>query len=196
MVELPFLTLEQAYLRACANHANLDRATFLNELRSHHAIGALKITGMPYTWVRLPPPSPGTCASASATPPTLGMRQEIPPEQAASMYPSFDKGGIYTDGILRLSNRPSFRWNDIVLATADIDRLWPLKPIGVDLHGLIRAEIKHNGRAISQNRAEKIARQNGAKENREKIRETLKAIQGPQKSGPKGPRKNRAAPPA
>jgi hypothetical protein len=123
---LPYLTLEQAYLKASENMPGLDREDFLQSVRTYHAMAELRITGF------VNPQVPGVPA------PTLGLRQEIPPEQAASMYPSFKYGGIYTNGIIRLSNRPNPRWEDIVLETEALNRLWPAVDAGASEQQAVR----------------------------------------------------------
>jgi hypothetical protein len=64
-----------------------------------------------------------------------------------------------------------------------------------NLVSLLREAIAKEG-TLTQTQGEGIARHGGAKDNREKIRKALETIQGPQKPGPRGPRKNRAVSPA
>jgi hypothetical protein len=66
----------------------------------------------------------------------------------------------------------------------------------VDLHGVIRKAVRANGGYLSLKHAFEIARKAGAIEEREEIRQAVRDVIGRQISGPKGPRKNRADPPA
>ena len=80
-----------------------------------------------------------------------------------------------------------------MLRREDVLRRWP-KPVDkAALKPLLRDAVNRNGGSISQTEAIKIARKAHATETREEIRQMLEAIQGKQKRGPKGPRKNCAA---
>jgi hypothetical protein len=64
-----------------------------------------------------------------------------------------------------------------------------------DLESVLRTALRDN-RRLTQKEAEKIARERGAVEKRPEIRDLLEKLTGSRKSGPKGPRKSRAAPSA
>ena len=63
-----------------------------------------------------------------------------------------------------------------------------------DLESVLRDALRNPN--LTQTAAEKIARERGVFEKREKIRATFKRLGGSTKKGPRGPRKNRAAPAA
>jgi hypothetical protein len=176
MVEQLFLTLEQAYLKASGNGANLDQATFLTQVRTYHGQGKLKITGVPVTRFSL------SQLGKSPPPPLMdGMRQEISPDYAVAMEPCLNREGkgFYTDGIIRLvGSRPSFSWHDIFLEADAVNRLWPPQSeVEPNLEAILNAEIKKFG-YLSQADAEKIARARGVFMPREKIRDLLKTLLG------------------
>jgi hypothetical protein len=71
--------------------------------------------------------------------------------------------------------------------------LWPSGP---DLRAILQTAIKKKGAMLTQAEAWQIARHAGANTKRDKVIEMLKSLGGSDKPGPKGPRKNRAAPSA
>lgn len=94
-----------------------------------------------------------------------------------------DQDRVYREGV-------QAAYDAVMLRRDDVLRLWP-KPVDkVALKPLLRDAVNRNGRPISQIEASKIARKAHATESREEIRQLLEAIQGKQKPGPKGPRKN------
>ena len=64
-----------------------------------------------------------------------------------------------------------------------------------DLESVLR-ELRHENPNLTQTAAEKMARDRGAIEDRQEIRRMWKTLGGSSTPGPKGPRKNRAAPTA
>ena len=81
-------------------------------------------------------------------------------------------------------------YDDVTLRRDAVLRLWPRPVCKVALEPLLRDAVTRNGGPIPQTEAIKIARKAHATETREEIRQLLEAIQGKQKPGPKGPRKN------
>ena len=72
---------------------------------------------------------------------------------------------------------------------------WSETAVAADLKSILREALRDNPN-LTQTEAEKIARDRGAIETREKIRDVLKNLGGSTKPGPRGPRKNRAGPAA
>lgn len=87
----------------------------------------------------------------------------------------------------------------ILICVADLERtVRQLPPVDeqIDLKAFLANQLQVAGGDLPQVDAVKIARKEGIKATREEIRETLKTVGGATKSGPKGPRKNRAKPAA
>ena len=88
-------------------------------------------------------------------------------------------------------------FENVRIKREDVLRVFPTGPhaAAADLEAILR-EAKRQDPNLTQSAAEKIARERGAIEPREKIRALLKRLGGSSKPGPRGPRKNRADPTA
>jgi hypothetical protein len=84
-------------------------------------------------------------------------------------------------------------WPEVRFRREDMLRLWPSGP---DLRALLVTAIKDKGAMLTQAEAWKIGRDARANRTRDEVIELLKSLGGSDKPGPKGPRKNRAAPSA
>jgi hypothetical protein len=79
---------------------------------------------------------------------------------------------------------------DILLEFPELPATATVKP--PDLRTVLRNGIEAKGAMLTQAEAEKIAGRAGVTEDRKKIREVLRLVGSSDRTGPKGPRKNRA----
>ena len=121
----------------------------------------------------------------------------IEPDLNAVSMERFAELRAAQDAARRDNKSPPSRWSDIHVERASLSN-WLRNCVGVNvgalpprpnLEAILREAIIKNGRPLRTQDAEKIASAAGAQENQKKVREMLKSIQGPQKSGPRGPRK-------
>lgn len=98
--------------------------------------------------------------------------------------------------------RTASGFTKVELSRSDVERLADRlaslaknEPRPVDLTAVL-TDARAKNPNLTGEEAFKIARERGATEGREIIREVLKSMGGSDKTGPKGPRKNRAAPAA
>jgi hypothetical protein len=96
-------------------------------------------------------------------------------------------------GVLATRAKPVFR--ELRVHREDVLRAFPENADGSDLEAVLR-EALHTNPTLTQPEAFKIARDAGVIAPRDKIREMLRSLGGSTKSGPRGPRKNRAGPAA
>ena len=139
---------------------------------------------------------------------TSGIRREIRPLEWCDLQsvgidlaaPELYRRGLSTADLATRA-KPEFR--ELLVRREDVLRVFPenagatedqsVSPC--DLEAVLREAIDQNPK-LTQEEALKIARDAGAIEPREKIRDMLKSLGGSTKPGPRGPRKNRAGPAA
>ena len=106
-----------------------------------------------------------------------------------------ERGGV----LVAMSQEPDLRGKClcVLVSREDVQREFPSAPApsAPDLKAILSEAIRMKPN-LGQREAVEIARDAGAKEPREKIRDLLKTLGGSRKRGPKGPRKNCATPPA
>jgi hypothetical protein len=106
-----------------------------------------------------------------------------------------ERGGV----LVAVSQEPDLREKClcVLVSREDVQREFPSAPApsAPDLKAILSEAIRMKPN-LGQREAVEIARDAGAKEPREKIRDLLKTLGGTRKPGPKGPRKNCATPPA
>jgi hypothetical protein len=128
---------------------------------------------------------------------TSGIRREIRPLEWCDLQlveidragPEFCRRELSTANLATRAE-PVFR--ELRVRREDVLRALPES---ADLEAVLR-EALHKNPKLTQVEASEIARNAGAIEPRDKIREMLKSLGGSTKSGPHGPRKNRAGPAA
>ena len=128
---------------------------------------------------------------------TSGTRREIRPLEWCDLQlvgiglaaPELYRRGSSTADLATLA-KPEFR--ELLVRREEVLRAFAES---ADLEAELR-EALHKNPKLTQSEASKIARNAGAIEPRDKIREMLKSLGGSTKPGPHGPRKNRAGPAA
>ena len=139
---------------------------------------------------------------------TSGIRREIRPLEWCDLQSvGIDLAApeLYRRGLSAadLATRAEPEFRELLVRREDVLRVFPenagetedqsVSPC--DLEAVLREAIDQNPK-LTQEQALKIARDAGAIEPREKIRDMLKSLGGSTKPGPRGPRQNRAGPAA
>jgi len=141
-----------------------------------------------------------------------GVRREIKPlewldlefleiDEPTKAGPQPYRKGSSNDDIAADKIKPAFR--ELRVRAADVLGAFPARAGAIkdplisapSLEAVLRESLRDNPN-LTQEEALKIARDSGVVESREKIRKALKSLGGSTKPGPRGPRKNRAAPAA
>lgn len=124
-MEFPFLTPDEAFLRAADADPRLNRESFLEQVRGHIGSGSLLASGFRFRETR-------SSAMIMPTPPfelvsfpmvnkfASRERVEIPPLAMADY-----SGPGYDGRIVRDTGADIDGWEDVRLRADDVDRLWP-----------------------------------------------------------------------
>jgi hypothetical protein len=133
----------------------------------------------------------------SVAAPERGQRP-IEPHEWASRRLDARHGLLATPPGKRFDTHPPIR--DVLVSVKDLKRecgamITSEVSAPPDLESMLR-ELRHENPNLTRTAAEEIAPNRGAIEKREEIRRMWKRVGGSSTPGPKGPRKNRAVPPA